>query len=408
VGYYQPASIGQSPGPEGPAGPDGSAGSTGAPGPAGPSAQTVGRVGEPISTTLLAGATPLTWAAMAKGHDGNPVIAVADTDGNRLNALACLDSKCTTHLDTVVDPALDGLPTTSQPGGFTSIAIGVDGNPVIAYQSDESVKVAVCSSPTCSGAATISTVFAGPTNLAMTSIAIRPDGTPIIAFGDFDGVTSELVVVSCVSPDCSTSTTAVVPTGGSATSPDVAIRASGLPVIAYTDATNGDLDMFSCATGDCTSGGNATVFATGVTGWEPSLAIGIAGNPVIAFRDLVGSTRVAICRTADCTTGADTRSVAGYTATPDLALDPAGRPVLVARRSSPGEVHILSCVDAACALAATDVLQASGVIGSGDAAASIVVGDDGNPVVAWPQLSDNSLRVTACGNPLCSPFVGVG
>ena len=408
VGYYQPAASGQSPGPQGPAGPAGGAGPAGVQGPVGPSAQTAARIREPISTTLLSSPTPLRWTAMALGHDGNPVVVVADTDGNRLTAIACSDPSCTTQIVTIVDPALDGLPATTQPGGFTSMAIGADGNPVIAYQSDQSVKVAACVSPTCAGVATVSTVFTGPTDLVATSIAIRPGGNPIVAFGDFGGVASELVVVSCASPTCADSYSTVVPTGTSATSPDVAIGAAGLPVIAYTDATNGDLEVFSCSTGDCTGGANATVLTTGVTGWEPSLAIGVAGNPVIAFRDLIGSTRVATCLTADCTAGAEIRPVAGYTATPDLAMAAGGRPILAARRGAPGELHILSCADAVCALAATDVFHSPGVTGFDGTAAAIVIGDDGNPLVVWPQLSDNSVRLTACGNPLCSQFVGAG
>ncbi len=87
VGYYQPAAVGQSPGPPGPAGSGGGAGLPGAPGPVGPPAQTAARVGEPISTTLLAGATPLTWTAMALGNDGNPVVVVAETEANRLTQL---------------------------------------------------------------------------------------------------------------------------------------------------------------------------------------------------------------------------------------------------------------------------------------------------------------------------------
>jgi len=408
VGYFQPAATAVSPGPAGPSGPAGAPGVVGGQGPVGPSAQTIARIGQPISTTLLASSTPLAWTALALGSDGNPVVAVSDTDGNRLTAVACLDPKCSSHLESVVDPALDAQPATTQPGGFTSMAIGADGNPIIAYQSDRSVKVAACSSPTCAGAATISTVFPGPTDLAATSITIRPDGLPIVALGDFDGVASDLVVVSCTSPTCTTSVATVIPTGASASTPDVEIGAAGLPLIAYTDITNGDLDVFSCSSVDCSAGVNTTMFATGVTGRAPSMALGIDGNPVIAFRDVIGSTRVAACRNADCTAGADTRSVASYAATPDLVLDPSGRLVFSARSGSAEELHVVTCADAVCALPTNDLVLASGLTGNDGHAAAIVMGDDGNPVVAWAQLPDKTLRITVCGNPMCSPFVGVG
>ena len=68
-----------------------------------------------------------TWLSIAVGDNGNPVIAYKDSTNNDLKVAACTTMDCTgTATITTVDSDL-------VVGAFTSIAIGNNGYPVISY-----------------------------------------------------------------------------------------------------------------------------------------------------------------------------------------------------------------------------------------------------------------------------------
>ena len=86
---------------------------------------------------------------------------------------------CQTLITTVDDPDV---------GGHTSLAIGVDGLPVISYwdSSAGALKVAHCNDAACTGGGETITTVDDPANTvgAFTSIAIGTDGLPVISYLD--------------------------------------------------------------------------------------------------------------------------------------------------------------------------------------------------------------------------------
>ena len=149
------------------------------------------------------------------------------------------------------------LDTSGDAGTFTSIAIGSDGNPVVAYQhvGAQNLKVAHCDDAQCQSVTTSTVDFATDTG-AFTSIAIGIDGLPIISYHDVTN--TSLRVAHCDDVACLTATTTTLDDSadvGSHTS--IAIGADGLPIISYYDATSGDLEVAHCDDVACTSAGLA-------------------------------------------------------------------------------------------------------------------------------------------------------
>ena len=98
---------------------------------------------------------------------------------------------------TTVDPAGDT-------GSFLSIAIGFDGNPIISYYDLTAfdLRVAKCANPACTGSATLTTVDATGSTGRFTSIAIGVDGNPIISY--YDQTVHDLRVAKCDNWFCAT------------------------------------------------------------------------------------------------------------------------------------------------------------------------------------------------------------
>ncbi len=116
----------------------------------------------------------------------------------------------------------------------------------------------------------------------------------------------------------------------------LALDAAGNPVIAYYDATGDNLKLAHCNDPNC-DGGNETirvVDSVGNVGLYASMALGAGGAPVIAYFDGGGGgLKVAQCNDPDCDGGDETIRVVATGAivpapTTSLAIDVAGNPVI--------------------------------------------------------------------------------
>ena len=99
----------------------------------------------------------------------------------------------------------------------------------------------MCANPTCTTGANRQLVTTGDVGV-YTSVAIGVDGNPVISHGDNTNGDLELYV--CDNPTCTTGTNHTLATTddiGYYTS--VAIGADGNPVISHHDFTNGDLEV---------------------------------------------------------------------------------------------------------------------------------------------------------------------
>jgi len=184
---------------------------------------------------------------------------------------------------------------TGNTGWYTSMAIGVNGFPVISYHdgTNSDLRVAACSTATCSEK-TLTTVDATGNTGYNTSIAIGVNGFPVISY--YDNTNGDLRVAACSTATCSEKTlTTVDATGDTGWYTSIAIGVNGFPVISYYDGTNGNLRVAACSTATCSAATLTTVDATGDTGLYTSMAIGVNGFPVISYYDATNSNlRVAV------------------------------------------------------------------------------------------------------------------
>jgi hypothetical protein len=176
-------------------------------------------------------------------------------------------------------------------GQHTSIAIGTNGNPVIAYYdvTNGNLKVARCNDPTCSGGnETISVVDSLGDVGQYASLAIGTNGNPVIAY--YDATNGNLKVARCNDLACTGGDevrSRVATAGDVGSYASLAIGLDGRPVIAYYDVTNANLKLARCNDPAC-AGENeklATLDSAGDVGQFADIAIGVDGVPVVSYFD---------------------------------------------------------------------------------------------------------------------------
>ncbi len=236
----------------------------------------------------------------ALGSDGLPVIASYSITSYQLLVTHCNDSACQSVTNTLVE-AIGAAGTTDH---FTSIAIGTDGFPVIAYRtSSNELKVAKCSTVDCSGSTTKSVISPPSTNIGYyNSMALGSDGYPVIAYYD-TGVDNELEVAHCTNPSCSASTITVVDSPVTAVGQyaSINIGSDGYPVISYYDSNKGDLKLAKCNNLDCSSVSVATVDRANNIGRYTSVVLDSNSYPVISYFDATNlDLKLARCYSKTC------------------------------------------------------------------------------------------------------------
>ena len=105
------------------------------------------------------------------------------------------------------------------------------------------------------------------------------------------------MLYTCTTTDCAAGTnTTLATTNDIGQQPSIAVGDNGNPIIAHYDNTNGDLMLYACTTTDCSTGTNTTLATSGAVGdpignvgYNPSIAIGHDGNPIIAHHDYTDS-----------------------------------------------------------------------------------------------------------------------
>jgi fructose-specific phosphotransferase system component IIB len=235
-------------------------------------------------------------SSIAIGVDGNPVIAYTDATRDAWELDGCEDPACGGDLALYVcdDPACSSgtnvtLETTGDVGWDTSIAIGVDGNPVISHYdaTNEDLELYVCDDPACSSGANVTLETDGNVGFRG-SLVIGVTGNPVISH--MDRANEDLELYVCDDPACSSGANVTLETIGSVGwDPAVTISDNGNPVISHGrwdwDEVDGDLELYVCDNPACSSGTNVTLVTTGSVGVFSSITIGDDGNPVIAHQE---------------------------------------------------------------------------------------------------------------------------
>ncbi|MBI5149731.1 MAG: hypothetical protein HZA28_03055 [Candidatus Omnitrophica bacterium] len=194
------------------------------------------------------------------------------------------------------------------------------------------LKVAKCGNVSCSSGNTITTVDSGQIGLD-SSIAIGTDGLPVIAYS-INIVSNALKVAKCGNASCSAGNTLTTVELTGAYYPSIVIGTDGFPVISYYDSTT-DLKVAKCGNASCSSGNTiTTVDSTGDVGSYTSIAKGTDGFPVIAYYDLTNYyLKAAKCGNASCSSGntftiVDSTGFVNYRTFPSIAISTDGEPVI--------------------------------------------------------------------------------
>src|ERR1022692_665611 len=176
--------------------------------------------------------------SIAIGSDGFPVIAYYDSVSQDLKFAKCNDAACSS-------PTLSTLDSVGDVGYMNSVALGRDAFPHISYidYTNSLLKFAKCNDVACSSP-TLSildnALNSGPTTLQYTSIAIGLDGNPVISY--YNNTTNDLKFAKCNDPACvNTATSTIDSVGDVGTYNSIAIASDGFPIISYYDNTNHDL-----------------------------------------------------------------------------------------------------------------------------------------------------------------------
>ena len=383
------------PGPQGPSGDAGAVGSQGSGGPAGAQgpAGEQGPTGEPGP----AGATGSSGPAGPAGEAGEAGEAGVVVSANGLSRRTMPPSALTVE---VVD--------NSDAVGFdTSITIGMDGLPIISYRDagETALRIVHCGDTECSSGNTILTLDSEGSVGFDTSIIIGPDGLPAISYRDITN--GNLKYLHCGNVGCSAGNTIETPdgTGSVGSGVSLAIGSDGLPMIAYRDQFDGVAKTVHCGNLTCSSGNEIQIVdEAGIDPFDPAIAIGIDGFPVIVFLDAEDDDLTFVhCANIVCSSNnnvirvLDSAGTVGFD--PSIAIGADGLPVISYRDGSDNDLKFIHCEDVTCSSATSVILDGTDAVGFG---ISITIGTDGFPVIAYGDGSNDDLKFVHCGDYACS------
>jgi hypothetical protein len=206
-------------------------------------------------------------------------------DSGQLKVLHCNDANCASADESITTP--DTQPDT---GRYTSLALDVAGNPVIAYHyaSGLDLRVLHCDDPYCAGdeSGNIAAIDEAGSSGWYASLALDSAGNPVVSYQDAKH--ADLQILHCNDPACEGS-------GDLITTPDaagivggdssLALDPGGHPIVSYYDQAAGDLNVLRCDDPYCLWGGEtiATADSEGNVGIQGSLALDATGNAVVSY-----------------------------------------------------------------------------------------------------------------------------
>ena len=251
-------------------------------------------------------------SSITTGTDGYPVISYAYLDGGDLKVTKCGNATCSSgNTITTIDSGTAENPI----GEYSSITIGTDGYPVISYYdgASDDLKVAKCGNAACSSGNTTYTLDSSGNVGTFTSIAIGLDGFPVISY--FDVTNGHLKVAKCGNAACSSGNTLTTADNsiGVGESTSITIGTDGFPVISHRDTTNSALKVVKCNDAGCT-GGDETITtvdnSANVGAYRTSITIGPDGYPFVSYYDMTsGNLKIVNCGTASCASGNTIRTL---------------------------------------------------------------------------------------------------
>ncbi len=343
------------------------------------------------------------------GGDGFPAIAYYDEGNGDLKFTHCTNVTCST---TDADIRLDG--STADVGKYSSMALGVDGFPIISYQdvTNGDLKVAHCLNQTCTSSENF-TVDSANVVGAYTSIAIGSNGFPVITHQRTDGIDSYFV--ACRTWNCSSFYPSVVINSvtDSGYFGHIVVPSDGLPVIAYYEDGGDDLIVAKCLDATCTTLTVTSADATNVVGPFLSMTVARTGLPIISYYDAtLQRILVTGCTTAACTAFLTPQAVVSSTgqyangAGPwtSIAIGSDGMPFIAYTKSVlPHDTNpaIIHCNSTTCSVTSTEVVfsAATDFYGNG----TVALRDPAGVPIAIYHATSSAVAVgRTCASDLCA------
>jgi len=227
-----------------------------------------------------------------------------------------------------------------------------------------------------------------------TSMAVI-GGSPVIA--SVNTGTTTLRVVRCHDPACS-SYDVEDPVVSAVTNPSL-VDFGDEPAIAYRRGD--ELHVAVCADVSCSSLVDPTpnILATGTNG---DVSAGVAGGGVVVAFRADGDVKLAVCADASCSAAAVVDDL--DQSTDDAGVDLAmaiidGNPTIAYRNISNQTLEVVRCTSPTCATKLPPVEVDTGDVGLNP---SIAVGADGFPWIAYEDVDDLDLKFVNCDSEDCS------
>lgn len=220
------------------------------------------------------------FSSLAIGADGIGVVSYFDVTNGDLKVARCTAAACTAVTKTVLD--IGGIV-----GQYTSITVGSDNVPAITYfdATRSRLKFTRCADASCKGGASTTTLDPNSVAGQFTSMAIGVDGMPVIAY--YDKGATDLKVLHCGNTICSAGITvaAVDVQGDVGKYASIAIGTDGKPVVVSYRTDGANLRYARCLNAACTASTLRTLDTNGDVGSFASIAVGPDGVPVVAYQD---------------------------------------------------------------------------------------------------------------------------
>lgn len=292
-------------------------------------------------TGLRTGTNVEETISITMGPDGYPVITCADG-----LLVDCQDALCSSTQNNSIHG-----------NGYTSVVIGRDGLPLVGFTDYGDVKLAYCDDAACSTIATVVTID-DSAPCTYTSLTLGPEGMPMIAYAYQNE--DRYRFARCQDYDC----TSIVPNVifNDPTSTETAKQISlttgydGLPMMSmyYGDAAG--LRFYRCDDVNCNSGSGLTLDSVGDVGRASSITVGSDGFPVIAYYDATpgnSDMKVMKCGSADCSIRFDeividdmpSGDVGG---TCSITIAPDGNPIITYYDDTEDDLKSVKCSNPRC------------------------------------------------------------
>jgi hypothetical protein len=348
--------------------------------------------------------------SVALDESGFPVVSY--NMGVGLRVMHCNDANCAGGDESIED--IEALPAPSILSFATSLVLDASGFPVVAYYNSAmtDLRVLHCNDVNCAGG---DESITSPETTASfyPSLALDASGFPVVSYHDSGA--GDLEILHCNDVDCAggdESITAPDSGGDVGEWTSLELDVADRPVISYFDVTNANLKVMHCNDVDCAGGGESIMSPDtgGDVGLSTSLTLDFAATPVVSYYDTTNDDlKVLNCNDVNCDpavpgapdsiTSPDTAGDVGLSTA--IALGVAGFPVVSYRDTTNTDLKVMHCNDVNCAGGGETITSPDGAddVGTFD---SLALDDSGFPVVSYFDGTNTALKVLHCLTPGCT------